>query len=629
MDYKENYERLRKFIKDLCPHLSDYCKEKVEGFFSELKENEDEKMRRTFLRYVKSWQDGFCSWNSNKDFCNNAIAWLEKQGEKANPYSGVSFECNGDVWGMCERDNGVEILLNGQLFKYLEKQGESNKPKSTPSIWHDVTEEPNGNVELLCEWEGEQLGTWHDCAFYNTSTKRFLNGATVVENVTRWCYLKDLDEGQCAEQTYEDKYVSEEDEMVEEEEVKPSPRFKIGDWVVRETRYGRYIRQIVGMTNKTYALDVKGFFNTYYFEDIEDDYHLWTVNTDARDGDVLVCEGKDGQQEIGIFNNYVAKVGGCDSCFETYCFVDWEGNFRVGGYIGSPNIHPATNEQRDQLKKVMRENGHEWNADKKELKKVEQKPTDNVESKFSVGDWIIDYRNAVYQVTNFEDGYGYDLKTTDGRIFHFVSPDVVDATYRLWTVQDATDGQILVNGSNIFMFRSISGTRVMGYCHVNTDDGLYYDDTDKNECFGLVDDVITPANQDQIDLLYKRIKDAGDFPPNTVGYKEKRLTKLERDVHDFLWDFCSSAESGMSFDESMEYVHNLITLCKQDDSVKIKQYHNYVCTKTHTYGGVEWREGITYYSPEDYSLVNQGCTYCCPQYSKEEHNEFFKESKYK
>ena len=117
MDYKENYEKLRKFITDLCPHLSDYCKEKVEGFFSEL--DEDEKMRRTLLRYVKSWQDGYCSWNSDKDFCNDAIAWLEKQGEKANPHSGVSFEYNGDVWGMCARDNGVEILLNGQLLVLL------------------------------------------------------------------------------------------------------------------------------------------------------------------------------------------------------------------------------------------------------------------------------------------------------------------------------------------------------------------------------------------------------------------------------------------------------------------------------------------------------------------------------
>ena len=53
-----------------------------------------------------------------------------------------------------------------------------------------------------------------------------------------------------------------------------------------------------------------------------------------------------------------------------------------------------------------------------------------------------------------------------------------------------------------------------------------------------------------------------------------------------------------------------------------------MCTKTHKYAGVEWIEGVKYYSPEDYSLINQGCTCYCPKCSKEEHNNFFKEVEY-
>ena len=67
---------------------------------------------------------------------------------------------------------------------------------------------------------------------------------------------------------------------------------------------------------------------------------------------------------------------------------------------------------------------------------------------------------------------------------------------------------------------------------------------------------------------------------------------------------------------------------KQGESIKIKKGKNYLCTKTHKYAGVEWIEGVKYYSPEDYSLVNQGCTCYCPKYSKEEHNNFFKEAEY-
>jgi len=72
----------------------------------------------------------------------------------------------------------------------------------------------------------------------------------------------------------------------------------------------------------------------------------------------------------------------------------------------------------------------------------------------------------------------------------------------------------------------------------------------------------------------------------------------------------------------------LAWLEKQGKSIKIKKGKNYLCTKTHKYAGVEWIKGVKYYSPEDYSLINQACTYYCPKYSKEEHNSFFKEVEY-
>ena len=50
---------------------------------------------------------------------------LEKQGEKhPDPYNGISFEYNGHIWGMCARDNGVDISCDKHLIKHLEKQAE-------------------------------------------------------------------------------------------------------------------------------------------------------------------------------------------------------------------------------------------------------------------------------------------------------------------------------------------------------------------------------------------------------------------------------------------------------------------------------------------------------------------------
>lgn len=44
---------------------------------------------------------------------------LGKQGEP-NPYSGVSFKYNGHTWGMCARDGGVEILVDGEIKESIK-----------------------------------------------------------------------------------------------------------------------------------------------------------------------------------------------------------------------------------------------------------------------------------------------------------------------------------------------------------------------------------------------------------------------------------------------------------------------------------------------------------------------------
>ena len=61
---------------------------------------------------------------------------------------------------------------------------------------------------------------------------------------------------------------------------------------------------------------------------------------------------------------------------------------------------------------------------------------------------------------------------------------------------------------------------------------------------------------------------------------------------------------------------------------KIIKGKNYFCVRTHNYAGVEWIKGTKYYASDNYTLVNQGCEYYCPEYSKEEHNNLFEEVKY-
>ena len=123
MDYQEKLRLAKKALDS-----GSYDKKTIEYLFPELKESEDERIRKWLIGVIKSNEYGNIS-NVGEMPCSkpNVIAWLEKQGEKANPHSGISFEYNGHTWGMCARDNGVDILLDKQLFKHLENQGEQKQ----------------------------------------------------------------------------------------------------------------------------------------------------------------------------------------------------------------------------------------------------------------------------------------------------------------------------------------------------------------------------------------------------------------------------------------------------------------------------------------------------------------------
>ena len=159
---------------------------------------------------------------------------------------------------------------------------------------------------------------------------------------------------------------------------KVEPRFKVGDWIVEPRKdEPDYLWHIDRIEDDTYWYDAVNAGVKVAHAD--KNYHIWTIQ-DANDGDVLVCEGKISKdkygQEIGIVNKYVGRIGGCDNCFETYCFIDWEGNFIVGKDMGSSNIHPATKEQRDLLFQKMKEEGYEWDSSRKELIKLYYKHND-------------------------------------------------------------------------------------------------------------------------------------------------------------------------------------------------------------------------------------------------------------
>ena len=171
---------------------------------------------------------------------------------------------------------------------------------------------------------------------------------------------------------------------------------------------------------------------------------------------------------------------------------------------------------------------------------------------FKVGDWLCanelnDYANNI-KIVNIVDVFGkkkYKISRDYDSDLDLVEFNFIKEHFHLWTIQDVKDGDVLVNGSNIFIFYFINNRRLMGYCHVNMNDGNFYNDIGRIECFCTIDAPVTPATKEQRDALMKAMNDAGyewdaekkelkklvepKFDPKTLHPFDRVLVRLTRD----------------------------------------------------------------------------------------------------
>ena len=146
-----------------------------------------------------------------------------------------------------------------------------------------------------------------------------------------------------------------------EQETPHEPKFKEGDWVVYQNETFQVVKDA-----GTLILQGKRY-QTYF---IEEACRPWTIE-DAKDGDVLISK----YGSICIFKDN-------KSC---YCYIDTEHeNFYAENnrwFSTDYTLKPATKEQRNLLFQKLKEAGYEWDAEKKELKKI-------IVGKFKSGDTI-------------------------------------------------------------------------------------------------------------------------------------------------------------------------------------------------------------------------------------------------
>ena len=158
----------------------------------------------------------------------------------------------------------------------------------------------------------------------------------------------------------------------------------------------------------------------------------------------------------------------------------------------------ATEEEKAKLLQAIKDNGYHWNTETKTLEKL-------VEPQFNVGDWIIrnnKYTGIPVKVIEFNGYYSCEL---NGEIVNLTRNDVHN-NFHLWTIQDAKDGDVLVDkDNNIGIFQKFEGIYWYSYIYLGCDGKLRgfsiggsHKQTD-----------VHPATKEQRDFLFQKIKEAG------------------------------------------------------------------------------------------------------------------------
>ena len=149
----------------------------------------------------------------------------------------------------------------------------------------------------------------------------------------------------------------------------------------------------------------------------------------------------------------------------------------------------------------------------------EQKPTDKVEPKFKIGDWVVyDHHFSKIKDVDSKDYFVEDTYGDDG----VVPIEFMEQHYHLWTIQDAKAGDVLVTDDMIVLLKKrLENDSILTYFHYDTIDDEY------EHGAHLYYAHIYPAAKEQRDQLEKAMADAR----YTFDFEKKELKKIEQDTY--------------------------------------------------------------------------------------------------
>lgn len=317
MNYEKKYNEALKKAKKL--YEQGTITESLNYVFPELKEskveNVDEKVRKALIKLVTNHasMDLFIEYDIHLD---EALVWLEKQAEQKSTLPKWKY-----------KSDNTPLLRDSLILNEYGCVAKSPSGALVSDVWvidydeliklpKEEFEKPGKQKETLCD-KCKKAQPFHSC-----------------QDITAL--------GRCA---------------VEHEQ-----KFYEGDWIAcEELSTGKIIRLDSDRYEVEFIDGSKGFPHIDY---VDRDFHLWTIQ-DAKDGDILYS--------IRVNAIILYKYRSSDGIYiNTYCALQ-KGIFIKQEMLWDRDFVPATKEQRDLFFQKMKEAGYEWNAKKKELKKIEQK----------------------------------------------------------------------------------------------------------------------------------------------------------------------------------------------------------------------------------------------------------------
>ena len=198
-------------------------------------------------------------------------------------------------------------------------------------------------------------------------------------------------------------------------------------------------------------------------------------------------------------------------------------------------------------------------------KQGEQKPSDTVEPKFKVGDWIV-FNGFVLHIDEIVDGYY--RTTSKGGITNSYDWDI-DNLARLWTIQDAKDGDVLRLGCIIAMFKKYIGQeKCICYCSISEDGDFEIPiENGEDNVYGCTD--TTPATKEQRELLFTKMKEEGyGWDDENKELKKENLSDFESALFTAFSDAWQQYLLGEKVNVAQwakEHSSELIEIAKQND----------------------------------------------------------------